>query len=148
MYILRHIISMQVWPDTLPLPETCKCFNLQAVIKLIVIATPLMKSAINLSPRAHLLHLYPLLLEIAFSKNPLASMWVFPHEHDHLFRSKPISNVAEVKINGSDSGPMSDIPKKGEEDAGDGGDLIQVSASDLARRCLNLIGEELGLVTL
>ena len=84
---------------------------------------PQLASAISSSPRAHLFRYYPLLLELAFvQKAP--SMWILPAEHAQLFG-------LEVD---------DDTP-----DARDGSALIEVSARDLARRALELVGEELSL---
>jgi hypothetical protein len=55
-------------------------------------------------------------------------MWIFPSEQAELY------GVPPPEVNSDQS----------ELDAGDGGDLIEVNARDLARRCLELIGKELG----
>jgi len=39
-----------------------------------------------------------------------------------------------------------DDGQNGEIDAGDGGDLIEVKAKAIARRCLELVGEEMGVM--
>jgi len=62
-------------------------------------------------------------------------MWIFPSEQAKLFDLPPVGNQVETGIDMNDE----------ELNAGDGGDLIEVSARDLARRCLELVGEELGL---
>jgi hypothetical protein len=55
-------------------------------------------------------------------------MWIFPAEHARLFGLPRPEDESNAVV-----------------DAGDGGDLIEVNAKDLSRRCLELIGEELGL---
>lgn len=87
-------------------------------------STPL-ASAAAASPRAHLFQYYPLILEIAFVPATLPSMWIRPDEHARLFG-----------LDGD--GAEADAPR-------DGTDLIEVSARDLARRALALVGEELRL---
>ena len=56
-------------------------------------------------------------------------MWIFPAEHARLFGIQ----TAGTELDGV-------------MDAGDGGDLIEVNAKDISRRCLEIIGEEFGLV--
>lgn len=68
------------------------------------------------------------MLELSFSRSTLPSMWIFPTEHAELFNLPP---------------PQEE--PGGTVDAGDGGDLIEVNAKDIARRCLELIGEEMRL---
>lgn len=85
-------------------------------------------------PRSTLSRFYPYLLEIATSNTErcLPTVWVLPSEYARLFSLSPHTS----EMNGDEIV---------EEDAGDGDDLIEVSAKDLARRCLELIGLELGL---
>lgn len=78
------------------------------------------------SPRAHLFKYYSLLLELAFVPAHLPSMWVLPSEHVLLFTND--EETCDEAVN-----------------TGDGAELIEVSARDLARRCLELVGVELGL---
>lgn len=80
-------------------------------------------SATSNSPRAHLFRYYPLLLELAFVPK-VPSMWILPTEHAQLFGLEVDDDVA---------------------DARDGSALIEVSARDLARRALELVGDELSL---
>lgn len=84
-------------------------------------------SALSASPRAHLLRYYPLLLELAFVDR-VPSMWILPSEHAQLF------------------GRQTDVGDR-DADARDGSELIEVSARDLARRALEIVGEELALGT-
>ncbi|GMK54425.1 hypothetical protein CspeluHIS016_0110110 [Cutaneotrichosporon spelunceum] len=86
--------------------------------------TPTTRAAASL--RAHLFRYYPLLLELVFVPH-LPSMWVLPSEHRVLFSDEAEETTQE------------------DADAGDGSDLIEVSARDLARRALELVGLELGL---
>ncbi len=85
-------------------------------------------TAYTTSRRAPLLHFYPILLELSFLRTTLPSMWIFPSEHARLFSLPQLENEPN-----------------GVFDAGDGGDLIEVNARDIARRCLELIGKEMGL---
>ncbi|WWD20641.1 hypothetical protein CI109_105117 [Kwoniella shandongensis] len=80
------------------------------------------------SSRSHLFHFYPLLLEFSFIQNQMPSMWIFPSEQAKLFDLPSLSQGENDEV-----------------DAGDGGDLIEVNARELARRCLELIGVEMGL---
>ena len=54
-------------------------------------ASETLETAFVSSSRAHLFRLYPLLLEMSFSRAALPSMWIFPSEHARLF-SLPTTN--------------------------------------------------------
>ena len=108
---------------------------------------------------------YPLLLEIAFLPGHTPSMWMFPDEHARLYAPHDRESHATPAVHDSSTGkeehdglspvadpkhPNGDVdggPDKSDRvfDAGDGADLIEVTARDLARRCLELVGEEIGL---
>jgi hypothetical protein len=63
-------------------------------------------------------------------------MWLLPSEHRQLFDPESIS------VNGaSDVHDVDEVAAS----AGDGDNLIQISGKDLARRALELVGQELGL---
>jgi hypothetical protein len=101
-------------------------------------------NAYETSPRAHLFHFYPVLLEMSFTRCRLPSMWIFPAEHAKLFGLPEESTGADVEADGDGDGEDGQSGKNGVS-AGDGADLIEVNARDIARRCLELIGEEMGL---
>lgn len=65
-------------------------------------------------------------------------MWLLPSEHRQLFSSKGTS-IANGYSHDDDQEEVE------EADAGDGASLLEISARDLARRALELVGEELGL---
>lgn len=67
----------------------------------------------------------------------MPSMWVFPDERRQIFEG--------VKDEEHPNGVVANGDGEKGIDAGDGGDLIEISGRDLARRCLELIGEEIGL---
>lgn len=58
-------------------------------------------------------------------------MWLFPDEHAKVFGIPTANGTSDTE---------EDVM-----DAGDGGDLVEVSAKDLARRCLEVISGEMGL---
>lgn len=66
---------------------------------------------------------------------------MFPDEYRQLFEMRREEDFADGLTNGDDSMGT----EEGGRDAGDGGELIEVTARDLARRCLELVGVELGL---
>lgn len=127
-------------------------------------------AAVRTSPLALLFSFYPLLLEIAFLPGHAPSMWMFPDEHaklyaprDHLPQVAPVTNDMSA-ANGDSSDSLAPSAAESKDlndsaasngvdmsddviDAGDGADLIEVTARDLARRCLELVGEEMGLGT-
>jgi len=103
-----------------------------------------MATAIATSERALLFRFYPLLLEVAFLDGHIPSMWMFPDEHAKLYAtmSPTESNVGDGEtVDHQTSG----VEVNGMIDAGDGGDLIEVTARDLARRCLEIVGAEIGM---
>ncbi|WOO78809.1 Protein MON2 [Vanrija pseudolonga] len=125
LYVLRHLVTMTLWEGSVPIPDGDG-----------ESPTALAKASAA-SSRAHLFAYYPLLLELAFVPAHLPAMWILPSEHVRLFAG------VEPRVNG-ERGEGEDS-EDGEEDARDGTDLIEVSARDLARRCLELVGLELGL---
>jgi hypothetical protein len=109
-----------------------------------------------------------MLLDLSFVRCPLPSMWVFPSEQARLFGRYPTSDPSSqmgTSVDGEDtlrnstgstgsvegsgssgpSGASGESQSHAEISAGDGGDLIEVNARDIARRCLEVIGEEMGL---
>jgi hypothetical protein len=89
-------------------------------------------------------------------------MWVFPSEQARLFARYPTSDPSSrigtsgdgeetLRVSTGSTGSVEGSGASGESQshaeisAGDGGDLIEVNARDIARRCLEVIGEELGL---
>lgn len=103
-----------------------------------------MATAIATSERALLFRFFPLLLEVAFLDGHTPSMWMFPDEHAKLYdTTSPTESTdhegetVDHQTRGAEAGGMMD--------AGDGGDLIEVTARDLARRCLEIVGAEMGM---
>lgn len=147
MFILRHLVTMRVMPDTLPESLNSESSILSSICSwLISSASPILSTISSTSSRAHLFSLYPLLLDLSFHPGPIPSMWIFPDEHRRLFETSPeaeepfeeLDGVSDLRI---DEEPIDRLGR----DAGDGGDLIEVTARDLARRCLELVGIELGI---
>jgi hypothetical protein len=107
-----------------------------------------MSAASSTSTRAHLFSLYPLLLDLSFHPGPIPSMWIFPDEHRQLFETSVEGEDTSVSdgMNGESNEGSEEEPIEGEgKNAGDGGDLIEVTGRHLTRRCLELVGMELGL---
>ena len=141
LYILRNLVTLRMIPGTMKQSEYSESST---------------KPTFRLSPRAHLFQFYTILLRLSFLRSPLPSMWMFPSEHAQLFDSKEQSEGSEryfevaepsmahsAVVNGTvDENVRAAAP---ELDAGDGGELIEVGARDMAKRCLELIGEELGM---
>lgn len=69
-------------------------------------------------------------------------MWLFPSEHAQLFELPETNGENRDEATGKEEKTSEVL------DAGDGGDLFEVNARDLTRRCLELVGEELGLTSL
>ncbi|RXK40656.1 hypothetical protein M231_02113 [Tremella mesenterica] len=140
MYILRHLVTLRIWEDTI------SSFSHVSVT---------LQTAYSTSSRAHLFHFYPLLLELCFFIVPLPSMWIFPSEHAQLMSLTPESSTSrrpshesrvEPDGSGYDGGETQLSQSRSEViDAGNGEDLVEINARDIARRCLELVGEEMGL---
>jgi hypothetical protein len=79
------------------------------------------------SSRSHLIQFYPLLLDISFLEHGVPSTWISPTEYDILFVDSP-----GEAVNGQSGSWSAD-------------DFVEITARDLARRCLELIGREHGL---
>ena len=112
LYILRHLATLKLQAGVLQSDN--------AILR-----------AAQQSSRAHLFRFYPLLLEVAFLRGYVPSMWLFPDEHAKVFGIPTANGTSDTE---------EDVM-----DAGDGGDLVEVSAKDLARRCLEVISGEMGL---
>lgn len=131
LYVLTHLVTMSMWGANDP-SDASDAPN--------GAATPLQAAAAR-SPRAHLFAYYPLLLQLAFVPSA-PSMWVTPGEYLRLF-GKDVDA-------GLDGGPgdsaRPSMDANGEVGAGKGDDdMVEVSARELARRALELVGEELCL---
>ncbi|WWC72496.1 uncharacterized protein I206_106458 [Kwoniella pini CBS 10737] len=135
LFVLRHLATMQIWEGSLNI-ENKGTETLSAIYK-------------N-STKSHLFHFYPLLLNFSFLPYT-PSMWIFPSEHAHLFGLDPSIELNDNSVLITTENEERETNGKDEDDddqhinAGDGRDLIEVNASELAKRCLELIGEELGL---
>lgn len=144
MFILRHMVVLQIAPDTLPTGDHSEIPTFSySRVPLTSAVAPLLKAASTTSTRAHLFTLYSQLLELSFFSGPVPTMWIFPAEHKHLFED-PAESPALPNGSG-DRIEDDEAEDQLEMNAGDGGDLLEVTARDLARRCLELIGVELGL---
>ncbi|WWC65124.1 uncharacterized protein I303_107738 [Kwoniella dejecticola CBS 10117] len=130
LFVLRHLATMHVWRGSLKTDKK---------------GSETLAAIYEKSSRSHLFHFYPSLLQFSFLPHT-PSMWIFPSEHAHLFGSPthPPNGHQDLDSNNIQNGANGDIDEQ-EIDAGDGGDLIEVNAGELAKRCLELIGEELGL---
>jgi hypothetical protein len=64
---------------------------------------------------------------------------------DTLRNSTGSTGSVEGSGSSGPSGASGESQSHAEISAGDGGDLIEVNARDIARRCLEVIGEEMGL---
>ena len=120
LYILGHLIKIRVHPDTVSQGENKEE---SALVK-----------AIQSSPRALLFKFYPLLLELAFLSATSPRMWLLPSEHNFLYGSADGEGEADAETE-----------KAVGISAGDAKDMIEVDARDLAKRCLELVGQEMGL---
>ncbi|WVW80931.1 hypothetical protein I302_102922 [Kwoniella bestiolae CBS 10118] len=128
LFVLRHLATMQVYEGSMTVDhEGSK--TLSAIYKT--------------STRSHLFHFYKMLLQFSFLPHT-PSMWIFPSEHSLLF-GLPLRGREDSQIRNDDGQEINEDEER--VNAGDGGDLIEVSAGELARRCLELIGEEMGLGT-
>lgn len=74
-------------------------------------------------------------------------MWVLPSEYKHLLPPQTSRETPNGDSAGSDEDDTDGIDSGDDvgNDVGDGSDLLEISARDLARRCLEIIGIELGL---
>lgn len=137
LYVLTHLVTMSMWGASevsSDAPERAGQPN------------GTLAAAAAKSPRAHLFAYYPLLLQLAFVPSA-PSMWVTPSEYYRLF-GKDVEDTGlasadeyaprqSMDVNG-DVGGLRER-ERGEED------MVEVSARELARRALELVGEELCL---
>ena len=125
LYILRHLATLRIGPNTIP---------------------PTNGVSFGSSTRGHLFHFYSVLLDLAFLRAPLPSMWMFPSEHATLFGLTIETQVPDTGAErAAQEGSSTEANGGPELDAGDGDELIEVGARDMAKRCLELIGEEMGI---
>jgi hypothetical protein len=135
---------MSMWGSTSDASGSDASDDTKAAEKADGAATPLQAAAAR-SPRAHLFAYYPLLLQLAFVPSA-PSMWVTPPEYYRLF-GKDVADDAGLSGLGADE----DAPRQSMDVNGDIGpergdeDMVEVSARELARRALELVGEELCL---
>lgn len=149
LYVLRHVVTLRISGKHLETPSNGECgagIGVASDDADCEVSGPV-KLALEHSQRAHLFALYALLLRLSFTTKATPSKWLFPTEYRDLFEQAEV-NVAELDIPVNGDVNTGAGPHTGEQehvDAGDGADLIEVSARDLARRALELIGNELGL---
>ncbi|ADV19956.1 hypothetical protein I305_00461 [Cryptococcus gattii E566] len=121
LYILKHLATTKIWEGSLaPTGQ----------------ASELLKAVYEKCPRSHLLQFYPLLLDLSFAQDYMPSLWVTLSEQAELLGT----SVPELEIGREDAldEPGSQLDAEDEE-------LVEVNAKDLAKRCLELIGLEMGL---
>ncbi|WWC98642.1 hypothetical protein V866_005535 [Kwoniella sp. B9012] len=128
LFVLRHLATIRVYEGSL-MSDNQASETLSAIYKT--------------SSRSHLFHFYPLLLQFSFLPHT-PSMWIFPSEHSQLFGLPPREFQEEAQPP-PEEGEESHEDEVQQVNAGDGGNLIKVSAGQLARRCLELVGEEMGM---
>ncbi|WVQ70582.1 hypothetical protein IAR50_000101 [Cryptococcus sp. DSM 104548] len=122
LYVLRHLAITKVW-------EGSVVDSAQASSKIALIYKD--------SPRAHLLRFYAPLLKLSSNVDNTPSLWLLPSEHARLFEYDVRKEIgADEIVENAD----------GNDSVGDGEGLIEVTARDMARRSLELIGQELGLM--
>lgn len=105
--------------------------------------------------KSHLLRFYPLFVQILSFDRCVPVMWVLPSEYKHMFpppNPKETPNGHDGHMDDTDRLESGDHEGDGDGgdfvfdvDVGDGSELLEVSARDLARRCLEIVGIELGL---
>lgn len=122
--MLTHLVTVSMWGSE---PSEASTSENEANGT----RTPLQEATAR-SPRAHLFAYYPLLLQLAFVPSA-PSMWVTPGEYLRLF-GKGIDGQADDSL----SRPVENGTSEEE-------DMVEVSARELARRALELVGEELCL---
>ncbi|ODN82823.1 hypothetical protein L202_01090 [Cryptococcus amylolentus CBS 6039] len=124
LYVLRHLATTKVWKGS-------AVDSAHVATKLALVYED--------SSRAHLFQFYASLLELSSNVDHTPSIWLLPSEHARLFEQSTEVEDGAVETREGEG--------DGSDNVGDGEGLIEVTARDLATRCLELIGQELGLMT-
>ncbi|KAJ9101495.1 hypothetical protein QFC19_005146 [Naganishia cerealis] len=131
VYILQRLLDLKVWEDGLRAVMTANGTHE---------ISPL-KQALLKSPRAHLFHLYPILLEIATynGSGQLPRVWV----------SKQSGPTGATVDEEGTSGPEEEAVVRGDSGgistAVDAGDAVEVDAREVAKACLQMLSRDMGV---
>lgn len=120
LYILRQLA-------TIKLPNSDRELRILDLMSIIAHPAGSNNRGAYTSSRSHLIQFYPLLLDISFLEHGVPSTWISPSEYDSFFVDSP-----KETVNSQSSSWSVD-------------DFVEITARDLARRCLELIGREQGL---
>lgn len=152
VYILQRLLDLQVWEDGLRAVMTADGKSglfgrfVWAWLTLVLVTagthsiSPL-KQALLQSPRAHLFHLYPILLEIATYKGAgqLPTVWVAK-------QSGPTGATLDPPpgepVDHNDSGRAEG---RGVPTAVDAADAVEVDAREIAKACLKMLSRDMGV---
>ncbi|KAJ9119007.1 hypothetical protein QFC22_003496 [Naganishia vaughanmartiniae] len=129
VYILQRLLDLQVWEDGLRAVMTADGTH----------AISPLKQAILQSPRAHLFHLYPILLEIVTynGTGQLPTVWVAKQ-----------SGPTRAKLDQPPGEPVDRDSGRVDRRAPttvDAGDAVEVNAREVAKACLKMLSKDMGV---
>lgn len=148
VYVLQRLLDLEVWEDGLKAVTICEgklvgkgAFRVADSADVGNAAATPLKQAILASPRAHLFHLYPILLDIATYNGlgALPKVWISKRDGPtggDLESQKPGDNTQERL--GEHGGETSSSTDSTADDA------VEVDAREVAKACLKALTKDIG----
>ncbi|KAJ9092821.1 hypothetical protein QFC21_006697 [Naganishia friedmannii] len=130
VYILQRLLDLQVWEDGLRAVMTADGTH----------AISPLKQALLQSPRAHLFHLYPILVEIATynGAGQLPTVWVTK-------QSGPTGATLDRLQGDPVDSDSARVETRGVPTAVDAIDAVEVDAREVAKACLKMLSRDTGV---
>ncbi|GHJ88999.1 hypothetical protein NliqN6_5401 [Naganishia liquefaciens] len=129
IYVLQRLLDLEVWEDGLrAVAQGQRNAGSSAI-----------KQALLASPRAHLLHLYPILLDIATYDGPgvLPKIWV-------ATRNGPTGDDRQPTVAKDSKNSHTEAGEAPYEDDDSSDDAVEVDAKAVAKACLKAISKDVG----
>jgi hypothetical protein len=152
IYVLRRLLDLEVWEDGLKAvaqgeSEFAGALSVHVLIYISVqgnAGSSALKQALLASPRAHLLHLYPILLDIATYNGPglLPKVWVAKRAVPTGDYSQWSAGKGDKKEEKQDEKQEAGEDSDNNSEASD--DAVEVDAKEVAKACLKALSKDVG----
>jgi hypothetical protein len=148
IYVLQRLLDLEVWEDGLKAvaqgeSESTGALSVHVLIYISIegnTGSSALKQALLASPRAHLLHLYPILLDIATYNGPglLPKVWVAKRAGPTGDYGQWSAGKGDAQEEKQEAGEASDDNSEASDDA------VEVDAKEVAKACLKALSKDVG----